>query len=34
MGVHLEEGLFELCSKRIMADEEFIAVARNRNFEK
>ena len=32
MGVNLEEGLFELCSKRIMADEEFIAVARNRNF--
>ena len=34
MGVNLEEGLFELCSKRIMADEEFIAVVRNRNFGK
>lgn len=34
MGVHLEEGLFELCSKRIMADEEFKTVARNRNFGK
>jgi phenylacetate-CoA ligase len=34
MGVHLEEGLFELCSKRIMADEGFKTVARNRNFGK
>ena len=34
MGVHLEEGLFELCSKRIMADEGFKTVAWNRNFGK
>lgn len=34
MSVHLEEGLFELCSKRIMADEEFKAIAKNRNFDK
>jgi phenylacetate-CoA ligase len=34
MSVHLEEGLFELCSKRIIADEEFKTVARNRNFDR
>jgi phenylacetate-CoA ligase len=33
MTVHLEEGLFELCSQRIRADEEFKIIARNRNFD-
>lgn len=34
MSVHLEEGLFELCSKRIMADEEFKSSAKHKNFDK
>ena len=34
MSVHLEEGLFDLCSKRIMADEEFKSTAKRKNFDK
>lgn len=34
MSVHLEEGLFELCSKRIMEDKEFKSIAKNKNFDR